>query len=416
VNALLGRRVAPTGATETTRIVTWYRYGAPERAELRLLDGGSVALPDVRPDRLAADLPVDAALVSHLVVHLHEAPLRELTLIDTPGLATVTRENEAATRRAVLDAEQAHALLYVLRDRELADDVAFLQEFAAATGVRGGTALDTIGVLTHADEFGSGPWSEQDPVPAAAAFAGTVAARRRELADVLPVAGRLAEAVAVGSVTERDAAALGALADVDLEDLRDRVDLPPAVPQARVDDLIARLGPYGVAHGRAAARTGAAAFSAWARRAGGTDALTVALRARYVGRHAQLRAEQALAALDRAADASRDRLVLRDLLTEARADPALHPLAELHAWEALRAVEPGSELLDRLTAVIDALDDRQAVGLPPTADATTLRRAARAAAEAAQSDAVFATLAAERTAALTLSRSFRRIAARWPAP
>jgi hypothetical protein len=415
VNALLGRRVAPTGNAETTTLVTWYRYGAPERAELRLLDGGSIDLPRAEPGLPAADLPVDRSLVSHAVVHLQEAALRELTLIDTPGLAAATGESEAATRRAVLDAEQAHALLYVLRDRELADDVAFLREFEAATGSRGGTALDTIGVLTHADEFGSGPWSDPDPVTQAAAFAGRIAARRTELAAVLAVAGRLAEAAAVGRVTERDAAALAALAGLDLEDVRDRATLPPTVTADDVDELVARLGAYGVAHGRAAARGGAAALSDWARRAGGSDALRAALRAQYIGRHAQLRAERALAALERAADSSAARPAIRDLLAEAREDPALQPLAELHAWEALRAVEPGSALLGRLTGVIDALDDREAVGLPARADATTIRRTARAAAEAAQADAVFASLVAERAAALTLSRSYRRIAARWPA-
>jgi hypothetical protein len=416
VNALLGRRVAPTGNVETTTLVTWYRYGAPERAELRLLDGGTLALPGTEPGLPAADLPVDRSLVSHAIVHLQEAALKELTLIDTPGLAAATGENEAATRRAVLDAEQAHALLYVLRDRELADDVAFLREFGAATGSRGGTALDTIGVLTHADEFGSGPWSDTDPVAEAASFARRIAARRTELADVLTVAGRLAEAVAVGGVTERDAAVLGALAGLDLEDVRDRAGLPPTVPADRVDDLVAHLGAYGVAHGRAAARGGAAALSEWARRTGGSDALRAALRAHYIGRHAQLRAERALAALERAADRSAERSTIRDLLAEARGDPALHPLAELHAWEALRAVEPGSALLARLTGVIDALDDREAVGLPAHADGTAIRRTARAAAEAAQAEAVLASLVAERTAALTLSRSYRRIAARWPAP
>src|SRR5262245_51290536 len=34
VNALLRRRVAPTAAGECTRVVTWFRYGVPPRAEV----------------------------------------------------------------------------------------------------------------------------------------------------------------------------------------------------------------------------------------------------------------------------------------------------------------------------------------------------------------------------------------------
>jgi hypothetical protein len=45
VNALVGRRVAPTKAGECTRVVTWYRYGAPDRAEVRLRTGEVRDLP-----------------------------------------------------------------------------------------------------------------------------------------------------------------------------------------------------------------------------------------------------------------------------------------------------------------------------------------------------------------------------------
>jgi GTPase SAR1 family protein len=106
VNALLGRRVAPTAAGECTRVVTWYRYGSPDRADLVLKDGSTRSLPmgDGLPERLG--VPADS--VARIEVRLQSAPLRRYALVDTPGLgasgvrttsplarpstATVTRE------------------------------------------------------------------------------------------------------------------------------------------------------------------------------------------------------------------------------------------------------------------------------------------------------------------------------------
>ena len=88
-----------------------------------------------RPEELG--VPLDR--VARLVVHLGSGALRDLTLIDTPGLATLTEENEAHARAAILGDESsryatgdADALLYVVREAAREDDVAFLRDFGAA--------------------------------------------------------------------------------------------------------------------------------------------------------------------------------------------------------------------------------------------------------------------------------------------
>ena len=54
VNAMLGQRVAPTDVSECTRLVTWFRYGHPQRIEVELLDG-TTAQTQLSPAGLLPD-------------------------------------------------------------------------------------------------------------------------------------------------------------------------------------------------------------------------------------------------------------------------------------------------------------------------------------------------------------------------
>src|SRR5215204_2917468 len=45
VNALIGRRVAPTAVGECTRVVTRFRYGPADRIDVVLRDGSRTSLP-----------------------------------------------------------------------------------------------------------------------------------------------------------------------------------------------------------------------------------------------------------------------------------------------------------------------------------------------------------------------------------
>ena len=119
VNALLGQRIAPTDVGECTKIVTWFRYGAPERVELQLRDGTSRELQLDSDGMLPRDPGVPLKQIAGMQAWLTNDILKSFTLIDTPGLASVDDESAAATRK-LLAAESkdaagaADALLFVL--------------------------------------------------------------------------------------------------------------------------------------------------------------------------------------------------------------------------------------------------------------------------------------------------------------
>lgn len=101
VNALLGSGMAPTGAAEATRLVTWYGAGEMERADVHLTDGTrrQVWLTE---DGRVPDVVVPLEEVVDLHVQVPTGPLlRSLTLVDTPGLSSVRDVSSARSRAAL---------------------------------------------------------------------------------------------------------------------------------------------------------------------------------------------------------------------------------------------------------------------------------------------------------------------------
>ena len=97
LNALVGERLAATDAGECTRIVTWYRNALGYRVVADLRDGSRRDLTFSRRDgALDIDLGgLEVADVDRLDVGWPSAKLAELTLIDTPGLASATEGTSA---------------------------------------------------------------------------------------------------------------------------------------------------------------------------------------------------------------------------------------------------------------------------------------------------------------------------------
>ncbi|MDJ0334595.1 dynamin family protein [Salinibacterium sp. G-O1] len=367
VNALIGAKVAPTNDAECTRIVTWYRYGMPDSAELVLRDG------TVRPVQFAGALPEDLGVpldsVSHAVVYLQAAALQDYTLIDTPGLSTTTRENDEATRRAILGGEaarQADAIIYVFKKIEKADDISFMTAFREASG-GSADAAEAIGVLSNADRFGAGAWGPRDPISVAAETADQIGTEHAaHVSAVIPIAGRMGEAARTGEVRESDAAVLAGLAHLDDDDARDLEDGILDIPDmdaAAISRVVTMFRGYGLRHGRTIARDGAAALTAWLLERSGMAALEGALRSRYVGSHPHRSIANAVAALADAARTSPHRSALGELLNAARLDPALHVIRELEARERLAARFPDDELLVMLDTLMQQKTDRARLGL-----------------------------------------------------
>jgi hypothetical protein len=278
VNALIGRRVAPTDIGECTRLVTRFQYGTVDRVEVVLNDGARRALPFDKSGMIPADLTghgIALDSVSHLEAYLTNAVLRDLTVIDTPGLGSLdaasaarseallgvptertterTDELDPVSRSAVAGAE---AVLYVVTQAVRADDRQVLAAFTAATASREAGPVNAIAVLNKADTVApeSVPGSDGDVWTAAGLLAAKQAATlRTRVAAMLPMVGLLAETAETGGFTSADADALRALASCDETtratmlldaDLFTTMDVPVA-ESARMR-LLERLDLHGV--------------------------------------------------------------------------------------------------------------------------------------------------------------------------
>ncbi len=103
LNALVGERLAATDAGECTRIVTWYRHALGYR-----VDGRAAAVGLARTCRSGArtassrststDGP--SSRIERIDVGWPSRKLTDLTLIDTPGLASANERHVGADRRA----------------------------------------------------------------------------------------------------------------------------------------------------------------------------------------------------------------------------------------------------------------------------------------------------------------------------
>ncbi|MGJ7907722.1 dynamin family protein [Actinopolyspora sp. H202] len=259
VNALIGRNVAPTDVGECTRVVTRFRYGTVDRVEVILRDGGKRSLPFTSDGAIPADLGVERERVSHLEAYLTNEVLRDLTVIDTPGLGS-TDDSSVARTEAVLGnaavpgesgvtgsgvtgsgvtgteaAEPderaegldpvsrsavagAEAVLYVVTQSVRADDRRALSSFGAATGNRPAGPANALAVLNKADTVEPESVRESDGSVwhAASLLAGGQARQLGpRVTDVLPVVGLLAETAETGVFTASDAEALHRLAGLD---------------------------------------------------------------------------------------------------------------------------------------------------------------------------------------------------------
>ena len=379
VNALVGRRVAPTGAGECTRLVARYVRGPVDRLDVVLADGTRRPLPLAEDGRVPAAvgdrLGVDPADVDHLLVTLTSDALEGLTVVDTPGTGSARRRSAGAGGATGEGppgpADDAVAALVVLPSSARADEVDRLAE-AARHGPAG-----VVAVLGRADTVGS--------AGDAAAVASTLGRRLgARLGPVTPVVGLLAETATTGALRTEDRHALATLAAADgpavdaaLADpeLFVHADLPvPAPVRARLLDLCDRRGvalAVGVLRERPDAGVGDVCATLLA--ASGLDVVVERLRTDVRERADVLAAAAAqrrvAALLDGERDATRadrragrtppagtrDLARLGDLIEDLAARPVALELALLAAGA--RARSGAVELPDELAGDVDLLAD-----------------------------------------------------------
>lgn len=263
LNAFVGAPVAETAALEATNVVTVYQYGAPDRAEAVLKDGRRIPITTLRGQ--VAQLPVPADQIAYVNRWMPSGAIKDYSLIDTPGLATLTAANEAATRSALIDGfEQtrqasvdADAALFLFDAVPREDEVQFLSQL-------GFTSLNTLGLLSRADGFEDGALGEVDPIDAAREHSKVLRKRLHGYIDrVFPVAGLLAQSSRTGAVTENFARALAQQSENSDTALLQVVLGQDAGAAGQLGALVDTVGEYGLFRGREHAVKGAATLNDW---------------------------------------------------------------------------------------------------------------------------------------------------------
>ncbi|YCK82868.1 dynamin family protein [Arthrobacter sp. D3-18] len=266
LNAIIGEEIAPTDAGECTRIVTWYRYGHTPRITLHPIIGEPQSLPVTREDgRLVFTMgDVRADDVERLVVDWPAASLRELTLIDTPGIASLSQDVSSRSTEFLLPEDApvaADAVIYLMRHLH-ASDVRFLESFKDTTAGQSGT-VNALAVLSRADEIGAG---RIDSLISAAVIADRYSQDQnlRPLAlGVVPVAGLLAQSSR--TMRQADFEAMRMLAQMDRNqrerlmlsaDLFVRAAEPDGLGAAAKASLVQKFGLFGIRLGVALIRGG----------------------------------------------------------------------------------------------------------------------------------------------------------------
>ncbi len=106
VNALVGENIAPTDATEATRIVTWFRHGPIPKVTANHLGGRRSNVPIARDGGLTFDFGrLDANDIVDLDVEWPAAELIDATIIDTPGTSSLSRDVSERTLRLLVPPE-----------------------------------------------------------------------------------------------------------------------------------------------------------------------------------------------------------------------------------------------------------------------------------------------------------------------
>lgn len=419
LNALVGQDIAPTDATECTRLVTWYRNGTAPRVTAYSVDGARADVV-VRRGRGAEGLPGAHGLtfdlsalrwnspapreVDQLAVEWPSAELAQTTIIDTPGISSLSREVSARTSRLLTPGgpgpalPPADAVLYLLRRLDAAD-VDFLERIGGGHSGNSGAPqgfsgpLGVVGVVSRADEIGAGRIDALHSARDVASRFATELERTGLCQSVIPVAGLLAFAAA--TLRQREYDAFEALAAIPVDDLTtallsaDRFahpDLPLPVPADLRAHLAARFGLFGIRLAVTLIRLGvrgSQALAAELSSRSGLDELRTVLDVQFAQRADELKAHSALTALARILAANQgspaDALLprVRTLLAD------VHGFAELRLLSHLRSDElplPQEDLaeLSRLiggTGVAPTLR----LGLPAHTDVPTQREAALAA-------------------------------------
>ncbi|SEH51023.1 Replication fork clamp-binding protein CrfC (dynamin-like GTPase family) [Mycolicibacterium rutilum] len=357
VNALVGEDIAPTDATEATRIVTWFRHGPTPKVTANHRGGRRSNVPigrDTTAGGLTFDFAsLDAEDIVDLDVEWPAAELIDTTIIDTPGTSSLSPDVSQRTLRLLVPDDgvpRIDAVVFLLRTLNAAD-IALLKQIGELVGGSNG-ALGVIGVASRADEIGAG---RIDAMLSAKDVASRFTAemdRTGICQAVVPVSGLLA--LTARTLRQSEFVALEKLAAVDAAELtkamlsvdrfvREDDSLP--VDAATRAALLDRFGMFGIRISIAVLRAGVSDSVALADELlerSGLVALRDVIDQQFAQRSDLLKAHTALLSLRRFVQ---NNPIYASPYIIADIDPLL---ADTHAFEELRLL---SQLRSRPTTL-----------------------------------------------------------------
>lgn len=384
VNALTESRIAATGSLECTMAVSVFEEGAPARADVVGLDGNVSTIPLTGEPLVDLGRPLDEVDFVRQFVPI--ARLSQLGIIDTPGTATLTIENEQRTRRTLIDGAKdtkrasswADCVVFLSDSAPREDERAFLSEL-------GMTPLTTLAILSRADSFGAGAFGAEDPLQLAQRYAGRIAQQLGDnVGGVVPLSGLLAESALTGRVTGAIARDLAALAPLSREELLDVIelddprDLGVNITAEQRDTLLDIMGEYGLFNGRAiAAEHGPVGLLEWMTRTSGIGQIT-GIITRQMPYYATLqRAVRVLDALDSLANNPEARDHVRWVQSVLESNPLMRDVMLYRSFKNTVMDSPESSLIPRLRAALQGSTPAEKVGLgsgAPDADVVAVLR------------------------------------------
>ena len=356
VNALVGESIAPTDATEATRIVTWFSHG-PTPAVTAVHYGGARSNVPITRDpggALGFDLAeINPADIADLEVRWPAAELADATIVDTPGTSSLSRDVSARTLRLLVPDDgvpRVDAVVFLLRTLNAAD-IGLLKQIGELVGGSAG-ALGVIGVASRADEIGAG---RIDAMLSANDVAARFTAEMNKTGicqAVVPVAGLLA--LTARTLRQDEFVALEKLSAVDAAELSkamlsaDRFVRPddglPVAPEVRAK-LLDRFGMFGIRMSVAVLRSGVSDADGLADELldrSGLVALRDVIDQQFAQRSELLKAHTALLSL-------RHLVEVNPIAATPRIIADIDPLlADTHAFEELRML---SQLPSRPTTL-----------------------------------------------------------------
>ncbi|WP_258195528.1 dynamin family protein [Rhodococcus sp. OK519] len=380
LNAFVGQDIAPTDATECTRVVTWYRSGTTPTVTARY-DGDASSNVTVRrhEGRLTFDLgDLTADRVDRLDVEWPASALSQTTIIDTPGTSSLSKDVSARTFRMLTPENAvsgADAVVYLLRSLS-ASDVQFLGRIGAHVGGESGP-LGVVGVVSRADEVGAGRADAMMSAKEVAARFTSELELTGLCQSVVPVAGLLA--LGARTLRQSEFAAFEALAQVSDADLQlamlsadrfARDDAPLPVDAAMRSQLADRFGLFGIRLAIMLVRLGvndSPSLAAELVASSGLDELRQVIDVQFGQRAEQLKTHSALVALERVLTTHPTAATARLLDDVGRLLADVHGFQELRMLGRLRSTETAlsGEDLAELQRLIGGfgIDPAQRLGL-----------------------------------------------------